>query len=387
MEVGEGAVHDEDEVDHPVHADFHRQEAKDPDDVLFREPDAVKPADIDRDDALIHEEQDGCQPEEQEKRHPVMAEDEDDGCNNHGERIQRADDELIDQFYDKVIENYDYTGNYLILLIHDTYDVPGKTTDGLTMDDASDEIYEYIMCCICHVNLSKAGLSYFDSENTFHNRIRDWIVDVPDIGFLFPAFIDRTADIHNVLYYTKKPEEIHEEFIRYILGTGMPVTAGNQKEAFQTIITDTLGMDCDYEVIRNIHENLNEMIEEQKDSPEPLTLSRNSLKNLLETSGVSEEKLQTFDANFDRAAAASVNQRPVAEGSEETLPAPAPGKVQLYANNIASTKSFEVKTPEVVIKVNPDRADLVETREIDGRKCIVIEITDEVSVNGIPVKY
>ena len=116
------------------------------------------------------------------------------------------DDELIDQFYDKVIENYDYTGNYLILLIHDTYDVPGKTTDGLTMDDASDEIYEYIMCCICHVNLSKAGLSYFDSENTFHNRIRDWIVDVPDIGFLFPAFIDRTADIHNVLYYTKKPE-------------------------------------------------------------------------------------------------------------------------------------------------------------------------------------
>ena len=144
------------------------------------------------------------------------------------------DDELIDQFYDKVIENYDYTGNYLILLIHDTYDVPGKTTDGLTMDDASDEIYEYIMCCICHVNLSKAGLSYFDSENTFHNRIRDWIVDVPDIGFLFPAFIDRTADIHNVLYYTKKPEEIHEEFIRYILGTGMPVTAGNQKEAFQT---------------------------------------------------------------------------------------------------------------------------------------------------------
>ena len=255
------------------------------------------------------------------------------------------------------------------------------------MDDASDEIYEYIMCCICHVNLSKAGLSYFDSENTFHNRIRDWIVDVPDIGFLFPAFIDRTADIHNVLYYTKKPEEIHEEFIRYIFGTGMPVTAGNQKEAFQTIITDTLGMDCDYEVIRNIHENLNEMIEEQKDSPEPLTLSRNSLKNLLETSGVSEEKLQTFDANFDRAAAASVNQRPVAEGSEETLPAPAPGKVQLYANNIASTKSFEVKTPEVVIKVNPDRADLVETREIDGRKCIVIEITDEVSVNGIPVKY
>ena len=298
-----------------------------------------------------------------------------------------TDDALVESFYDKIIENYDYPENYYIILIHGVYDIPGKSSDGAEMFDASDEIYEHIMCCICPVKLSKAGLCYNAETNSIQDRIRDWIVDVPDIGFLFPAFIDRTADIHNVLYYTKKPEEIHEEFIRYILGTGMPVTAGNQKEAFQTIITDTLGMDCDYEVIRNIHENLNEMIEEQKDSPEPLTLSRNSLKNLLETSGVSEEKMQTFDANFDRAAAASVNQRPVAEGSEETLPAPAPGKVQLYANNIASTKSFEVKTPEVVIKVNPDRADLVETREIDGRKCIVIEITDEVSVNGIPVKY
>lgn len=258
------------------------------------------------------------------------------------------DDALIEQFYDKVIDSYDYTGNYLILLIHDTYDVPGKTTDGLTMDDASDEIYEYIMCCICHVNLSKAGLSYFDSENTFHNRIRDWIVDMPDIGFLFPAFIDRGADIHNVLYYTKKPEEIHEEFIQSILGTGLPVTAGSQKEAFQSIITDTLGMDCDYDVIRNIHENLNTMMEEQKENPEPLTLSRNSLKNLLETSGVTEEKLQNFDTNFDKAAAASVKQKPVAEGSEEAQPAAIPNKVRLYANNIASTKSFEVKTPDVL---------------------------------------
>ncbi len=297
------------------------------------------------------------------------------------------DDELIDAFYDKVIENYDYTGNYLILLIHDTYDVPGKTSDGLMMDDASDEVYEYIMCSICHVNLSKAGLSYFDSENTFHNRIRDWIVDMPDIGFLFPAFIDRGTDIHNVLYYTKKPEEIHDEFIKYILGTALPVTAGSQKEAFQTVITETLGMDCDYDVVRNIHDNLNEMMEEQKDDPEPLTLSKNSFKNLLENSGVKEEKLAYFEKNFDKAAISSINEKPIAEGAEVSVPHISPDSVKLYAKNIANTKSFEVKTPDVVIKVNPDRTDLVETKEIDGRKCIVIEITDEVTVNGIPVKY
>lgn len=295
------------------------------------------------------------------------------------------DDALIDEFYDKVIATYDYTGNYLILLIHDTYDVPGRTSDGLEMEDASDEVYEYILCSICHVNLSKPGLSYFDVENTFHNRIRDWIVDMPDIGFLFPAFIERSADIHHVLYYNRKPEEMHFEFVDKLLGTSFPITAGAQKETFQNIITETLGNDCEYEVIKNIHDNLNEMVEERKDNPEPFTLSRHEIKNLLSNSGVSEEKLTDFDTHFEKAASASLPVHPVSNDSS-TQTVPAASKVELYASNLVNTRAFEVKTPDVVIKVNPERTDLIETREIDGRKCIVIQISDEVEVNGIPVR-
>lgn len=296
------------------------------------------------------------------------------------------DNALIEEFYDKVIDTYDYTGNYLILLIHDTYDVPGKTTDGLTMEDASDEVYEYIMCSICHVNLSKAGLSYFDAESTFHNRIRDWVVDMPDIGFLFPAFIDRGSDIHNVLYYSKKPEEMHYGFVDKLLGTSSPITAGTQKETFQTIITETLGMDCDYETVKNIHENLNEMMQEKKDNPEPFTLSKSAIKSLLSSSGVTDDKLEDFDAHFEKATAATIASKPVSnDASGNQTPRPEP-KVELYASNLVNTRSFEVKTPDVVIKVNPERTDLIETREIDGRKCIVIQISDEVEVNGIPIK-
>lgn len=295
------------------------------------------------------------------------------------------DDELLDKFYDAVIEHYDYTGNYLILLIHDNYDIPGKTTDGITMDDASDEVYEYIMCSICHVNLSKPGLSYFDLENTFHDRIRDWIVDVPDMGFLFPAFMDRSTDIHNVLYYTKKPEELHYEFLKHVLGTGLPITAGNQKETFHSIITETLGTECSLEAVKNIHDNLKVKIDEQKENPEPFTLTKTEIKNLLSESGVSEDKLANFDDHFLHASAPYIpdNHSVSAEASSTTDRNP---KVNLYADNISSARSFEVKTMDVVIKVNPDRTDLIETREIDGRKYIMIEITDNVSVNGIPVK-
>ena len=274
------------------------------------------------------------------------------------------DDALIEEFYDRVINTYEYVGNYLILLIHDAYDVPGKTTDGLTMDDASDTVFEYIMCCICPVNLSKPGLSYDNINNEFHNRIRDWVVEMPETGFLFPSFNDRATDIHSTLFYSKNPEEAHSEFVENILGCTMPLSAGTQKEAFQALIEETLCDEVEYEVVKNIHENLTEMIEEHKEIPEPLTLDKHQVKSLFEKSGVKEEKLTDFDKLYDAAA------------GEDT---------SLFVNNVANVRTFEVKTPDVVVKVNPERADLVNTLQIDGKRCLVIEINDHVEVNGITI--
>lgn len=274
------------------------------------------------------------------------------------------DDALIEEFYDRVVNTYEYVGNYLILLIHDAYDVPGKTTDGLTMDDASDTVFEYIMCCICPVNLSKPGLSYDNINNEFHNRIRDWVVEMPETGFLFPSFNDRATDIHSTLFYSKNPEEAHSEFVENILGCTMPLSAGTQKEAFQALIEETLGDEVEYEVVKNIHENLTEMIEEHKEIPEPLTLDKHQVKSLFEKSGVKEEKLTDFDKLYDAAA------------GEDT---------SLFVNNVANVRTFEVKTPDVVVKVNPERADLVNTLQIDGKRCLVIEINDHVEVNGITI--
>lgn len=275
------------------------------------------------------------------------------------------DDALLDEFYDKVIASYEYVGNYLILLIHDAYDVPGKTNDGLTMDDASDTVYEYILCCICPVNLSKPGLSYDAEANEFHNRIRDWVVEMPEAGFLFPSFNDRCSDIHSTLYYTKKPEEPHFEFVDQVLGAVPPLTAGSQKETFQALIEETLGEEAEYEVVKSIHENLTELIEEHKEIPEPLTLDKRQVRDLFEKSGVGEEKLSGFEQLYDEAA------------GENTC---------LLADNVANTRTFEVKTPDVVVKVNPGRADLVNTMTLHGKQCLVIEINEHVEVNGIPIK-
>lgn len=175
------------------------------------------------------------------------------------------DDDLLDAFYTNIIDSYEFVGNYLILVIHDAYDVPGRTRDGLEMEDASDEVYEYIMVSICPVNLSKPGLSYDAQENGFHNRIRDWVVGAPDTGFLFPAFNDRSSDLHSVLYYSKDAEELKEAFVDLILGCPLPLSAGGQKETFQLLVEETLGETCSVEAVKNIHEKIAEMVEDHKD--------------------------------------------------------------------------------------------------------------------------
>ena len=276
-----------------------------------------------------------------------------------------TDDDLLTEFYNRVIDSYDFPENYLILLIHAVYDIPGKASDGTEMFDASDEVFDYILCCFCPVKLSKPALSYHADENSFHERIRDWIVEMPDAGFLFPAFNDRSTDIHSLLYYSKNAENLSNGLTDVLLGCVPPLTAGSQKETFKALIEETLGDDCEYEVVKNIHENLNELIEQNAENPEPLELDKAEVKYLLAKSGVEEAKLETFDEHFDAAAGENTS---------------------LLAANVANTKKFEIKTPDITIQVNPECADLVETRIIDGRKCLVIAVDDRVEINGISAR-
>ncbi len=274
------------------------------------------------------------------------------------------DDALLDAFYDKMMEYYRYPENYLILLVHGAYDIPAKSTDGSEMFDASDYVYNFILCGICPVSLSRPGLCYNAEHNSIEEHIRDWMVGNPDLGFLFPAFNDRNTDIHSLLYYSRNSEELHPEITEEMLGCTLPLPAKEQKETFNAVVEETLGNECTFEAARAVHETLNTILKEQKENPEPLELDRNDVRRILSQSGAKEETLKDFEKQYDTAA------------GERT---------SLMAGNIVNTRKFEVKTPDVTIQVNPERSDLVETRYIDGRPYLMIEITDTVEVNGIHV--
>ncbi len=277
------------------------------------------------------------------------------------------DEELLNEYYQSIIDNYVYESNYYIILIHGVYDIPGKSSDGSEMFDASSDVYEYILSSICPVNLEKSGLSYDAEKNAIGELIRSWIVANPSNGFLFPCFNDRNTDIHSLLYYTKSVTDIQPGLIDNIFGSEVPYSADDEKEVFNNLIVETLGEECNFETVKNIHESISEIIEENKENPDPVVLTPNDIKQIFEESDVSNEKLQVLDENLR---IAQENEKPVV----------------LTAANITNTSKFDIKTPEVTIKVRPDCADMVTTKIIEGRKCIVIEINDQVEINGINVK-
>lgn len=275
-----------------------------------------------------------------------------------------TDDDLLNEFYDKIISVYNYPENYFIILTHDAYDIPKITSDGVENFDASEYVYDYILCCICPVKLTKPGLCYNAETNHIQDRIRDWVVEAPQSGFLFPAFNDRNMDIHNLLYYSKKSDELDAVITEEVLGCQLPLPAKSQKETFNNILEESLGLDCDYEVVKTIHENLNQMLAETSEEPEPLALAKEDMSHLLMKSGVEEKEIETFETRFDETV-----------GEDQCL----------MAANISSPKKFEVATLDVKVTVNPQRTDLVETKIIDGVPYLMIEINDLVEVNGIQV--
>ena len=285
------------------------------------------------------------------------------------------DEDALDIFYDKVIENYSYVGNYLILLIYQAYDVPGMTTDGIEMDDASDEVYKYILCSIWPMKLTKPGLGYDDDLGEIHTMRQMFAVELPETGFLYPAFNERSSDDGSILYSSKRSDYLQDSMLDKVLNVSITLPAKQQKEGFNEFVTEVLGEDTSFETVLSIHENLNETVENKKSemAGETIFLEKQEVRNVFEKSGVPAEKLTTFDSKFDE-------QFTVKEGPAVKV------EEKLCAENVAPLRNFEVKNANMVLRLKSRKTDIIGTRIIDGKKCLVIEMTDDLTVNGIPVE-
>lgn len=312
------------------------------------------------------------------------------------------DDALLDTYYDLIIDSYDYVGNYLITLYYDVYDVPLKGTDELAMDE-SDEVYEYLLCCICPVALSKPGLGYLEGEHRIGARIRDWVVGPTDTAFLFPSFNGRATDIHSTLVYTKNAKEPHAEFWANGLGCGTKRTATQKRDAFENMVVQTLGPDDEEtkDTVLDVQQNLNDFIlveKEKVDKDEPILLDGEMITEILTDAGISEPKAEKITASYE-----SFFEDTLPD-AQELLDAKAiknnevrVEKKQLQEKVVDLTKKLEdagVITSDgtdidVVVKVTPEKVEEIHTAFVDGKRCLVIPMKEdeEAKINGETMSF
>ena len=276
-------------------------------------------------------------------------------------------EEIREEFLKKVIDTVTIEGSFLILMGCDSYDVPFKSKDDESQPDSSEEVYQYILCAVCPVKQTKATLHYVPEEKLFHDGAMLQQVGPPAVGFLFPAFDNRAANIYNALYYTRDVKSSQEPLVEALFNAPIPMPAAEQKKSFEALLQTSLGEQCSLDVVQNVHDQLCQRLELHKESkvPEPLTLGKEDVKQVLSSCGVSEEHVAKFSVDYDEVF-----------GFE----------AELHPRNIIDSKHFEIQTPDVVIKVDPTRSDLIETRVIGGVKYIMICADENVEVNGVSIQ-
>lgn len=333
-------------------------------------------------------------------------------------RASKLEDEnLLDTFYDLVIDTYDHAGNYLIVLFHDAYDVMSRTSDNNNLDE-SEEVYEYLICAICPVDLSKPGLGFLEEENRIGPRVRDWVVGAVDTAFLFPAFNDRSTDIHSTLFYTKNTKEPHSEFMANGLGCGIERTATEQKMAFHSIVRNVLGAEDEHtdDVLLDLQQNLSDMIDEyaetHDDDEDVFLLDKEVVTKLLADSDISEEKAAKIEKSVDEAfgekppAAENVIdskalvqnelrvEKMALEDQVGTLTVQLNEKDEALAERTSQLIEkqeeidnyiAETKTYDVVLRVKPEKASQIKSQVINGQKCLVIPMDEDehATINGV----
>ena len=275
---------------------------------------------------------------------------------------------LRDALYQRIIESLDFgEDSYVILLASDSYDVPFKGSDDEIFEEGSGEVFDYILCCICPVKDAKSALRYIADEHNFRGASTGHVLGAPELGFLFPAFDDRAANIYNALYYSRGLVDIHEEFITGVFQTEkVPMSSGAQKLAFSDVLCESLGSDCSLDLVRSVHGEIRErlLLHKESKAPEMPEIYVEDVDDILKNNGISDEKVSAFHEACNR----EFGEQPV-----------------LNPLNLMETKKFEMSTPQVKITVDPDCADLVRTEIINGKTCIVIPVDESVVVNGIDV--
>lgn len=289
------------------------------------------------------------------------------GCENRLYNFNKScltDDAENEKFIKAVADNYDTAENFMIQLMHGEYDIPVKSKNKENTGE-SEDVYSYTVCAICPLKPQKSGICLTDNADGFETIKAKLAVEKPEYGFLFPAFNDRSSDINQILFFTKKSDEIHPEFITAMTGANAPIPADAQKKIFEDIIKQ-VAEGTDFENTKNIHGDIRARIDEKRLNDEDTHITKADIQSII-SSNIGSIPADKFERAY----------KTVMAGYDDST---------LALENIVDTTKFDVDVPDIKIKVKPDKTENIEQKTVDGRKCFVIPVSGNVEVNGIALE-
>lgn len=265
------------------------------------------------------------------------------------------DEDLIVLATESIKKNLDVKNNWYIIWIRGIYDVPQRAKDGAELED-SEDVYDYIMCCVCPMKLTKAALGYNEEKDQINSRRRDWAVENPKYGFLFPAFDNREENLNALLYYTKNLDSPNEELIK-TLGLRPIVPPRIQQENFWCGAREIMKENWGFNTVMSILDGINETISEDGYIDQESKLTVSDIKSIMRDAGAAEEELEKLKA--------------------------VPSEECPNAELLTNSQKIEITARDISITLAPENSGAVRLEDINGEQWIFVKAEGDIQINGV----
>jgi hypothetical protein len=277
------------------------------------------------------------------------------------------------QLVGKMLACGPYSQDTVVTFIRGEYFRPVKSRNEEAEESDRDEVYThpFLLCSINKTEQPKKALLFDYADKVFKSSVFvDPIIKLsaPEAGFFYPSITDHASDVNRILYAAGKANVPDLSFIEDVLNAVKTVTAQEERIIFEEIVKEVAGEKLDASTLSNVYEEVHRIIEEHEEE-EPPTLDFTDVERVLKVSGVEDVSAEKVEQAFQTV----IDDRNYEFKAKNVMPK-------------FNAKSIKIETKVATISVSPQDLKYVKQVNYKGKRCILIEVDEELVIEGFTLE-
>ncbi|MEK5234784.1 DUF4317 domain-containing protein [Paenibacillus sp. FSL L8-0470] len=278
--------------------------------------------------------------------------------------------DLMMLLVDKMLVDVKYEKDMVITFVRGQYYRPTKARNEEAEESEKDEMFAhpFILCSVNSTEQQRKNLMFDYVEREFkYNIIVDPIIKLssPEQGFFYPSVTDNYSDVNRILYCTGKSNYPDPQFIEQVLNAERSVTALEERSFFEDIVKELAGEQLDTTTLAQVYEEIQLVIEGGEGEEEPPKLDYKDVERVLAASGVENVTAEKVERAFETV----VDDKYYEMKASSVIPK-------------FTSKSIKIETKVATITVSPQDLRYVKQVNYQGKRCIMIEVDEDVVIEG-----